>query len=184
MRADARRNRDRVMSIARALFEQHGPSVEMDEIARQAGVGVGTIYRQFPTKEALMQAVLASHIERVTIAARELAAAPDAGKAFFDLLARIASEFLVKGSLHLAMARAGLTVPEPTEERAEFERALGALLVRAQKAGAVRRGVTAPEVIMLARGALFPSDAHDIPTAMRRRMFEIVCNGLRTRPRR
>ena len=125
-----------------------------------------------------MRAVLASHVQHIVAAAQDLVDERDAGRAFFGLLSILAKEFLVNGNLHVSMARAGL-VPEPTAERAEFERMLQGLLARAQRAKAVRRDVTAPDVIMLVRGALFPSDVENIPIEQRRRMFDVVCAGLR-----
>lgn len=183
LRADARRNRDRVMEVARTLFEEKGPTVEMDEVARAAGVGVGTIYRHFPTKEALIQGVLAEHIQRLVDAMRARADETDPGRAFFECLAFLADEFLARGSLHQAMARAGFAPPAP-EHRDAFRSALETLLSRAQAAGAVRGDVAASEVILLVRGALLPSEERPITVSARRRMFDVVCSGLRQTPPR
>jgi AcrR family transcriptional regulator len=86
MRADAVRNRARVLEAADRVFALEGAAVSIDDVAREAGVGVGTIYRHFPTKEDLLQAVVISRVESLVDQARALAAADDATAAFFDFL--------------------------------------------------------------------------------------------------
>src|SRR3954447_4416845 len=81
-RADARRNRQRVLEAAESAFAGEGISVPIDEIARRAGVGAGTVYRHFPTKDALLHAILAIRVERMTEEAHAAARAPDPGAAF------------------------------------------------------------------------------------------------------
>src|SRR5437016_3198358 len=83
LRADARRNRARVLEVATAAFTTEGLSVQIDEIARRAGLGVGTVYRHFPTKEALFEAIVLSWIEELVADARERTEHPDAEQAFF-----------------------------------------------------------------------------------------------------
>jgi AcrR family transcriptional regulator len=182
MRADAVRNRERIIAVARRLLEEQGPDVEMDEVAKHAGVGVASIYRQFPSKAALVRSVLANHIEPLIETARAKLGAADAGAAFFEHLAFLADELLAKGNVHLAMARAGSSRHPAAAQQHAFQASLQALLSRAQRAGAVRPDVKAEEVILLMRGALFPGDGQDITLVARRRMFEIVCNGLRHGP--
>src|SRR5260370_4133101 len=81
MRADARRNRARVLEVAQAVFATEGLAVPIDEIARRAGVGAGTVYRHFPTKEALFEAIVISRVERLTEEGGSLASAEDPGPA-------------------------------------------------------------------------------------------------------
>jgi AcrR family transcriptional regulator len=177
LRADAQRNRERVLEIARELFEERGSGVEMDDVADRAGVGVGTIYRHFPTKDALIQAVLASHVQRLADGARARLGARDAGGAFFGYLEILAREFVARGTLHEAAARAGAVPDGSSPERDAFRASLAALLERAQRAGAIRSDVTADEVIFLVRGALFPGEG--VSVRARRRMFGVVRDGLR-----
>src|ERR1700733_1381243 len=82
LRADARRNRDRVLAAARELFANDGLSVSLDEIARRAGVGPGTVHRHFPAKEDLIAAVAIGRLEQIVEQARNLANADDPGAAF------------------------------------------------------------------------------------------------------
>lgn len=178
LRADARRNRDRVLAVARKLFETEGTAVEMDEIARRAGVGVGTIYRHFPTKEALIRSVADGFVERLVEAARERINADDPGAAFFEYLAILAGELAAKRSLGHALSDAELTPARIAERRALFHESLGALLTRAQQTHAVRSDVTVADVVALIRA---PIASGDRDAATRRRLFEIVCDGLRVR---
>ena len=80
LRADARRNRERVLTAAAVVFSEHGHEAQMDDVARRAGVGVGTVYRHFPTKEALMEALALDHFERVLAAARKALDREDPGR--------------------------------------------------------------------------------------------------------
>src|SRR6476620_4963253 len=90
LRADAARNREKVLRAARDAFAESGYGVPLDEIAARAGVGPGTVYRHFPAKEALFQAVVTARIEDLIDNARARTDADDPGGAFFGFLARIA----------------------------------------------------------------------------------------------
>ncbi|WP_144528329.1 TetR/AcrR family transcriptional regulator [Peribacillus simplex] len=92
LRADAKRNRDKLLNVAHRVFMTEGISVSMDEIARRAGVGVGTVYRHFPTKEDLFGAVIVSHKARLIEEANQLLYHDDPGEAFFHYFARIIRE--------------------------------------------------------------------------------------------
>ncbi len=96
MRADARRNRDRILEVAREVFATEGVAASLDEIARRAGVGPGTLYRHFHTKEALFEAVVQDRVRRLVDRARAMRGAEDPTAALFTLLGGIvadASEF-------------------------------------------------------------------------------------------
>ncbi|HWL86935.1 MAG TPA: helix-turn-helix domain-containing protein, partial [Polyangiaceae bacterium] len=96
LRADALRNRQRVLEVAQAVFATEGLAVPIDEIARRAGLGVGTLYRHFPTKEALFEAIVVSRVQHSIDDARALADAADPGAAFFDFLVRVVDEGVKK----------------------------------------------------------------------------------------
>jgi len=93
LRADAARNREKVLRAARDAFAESGYGVPLDEIATRAGVGPGTVYRHFPTKEALFEAVVTVRVQDLVADARARADASDPGGAFFGFLARITAEF-------------------------------------------------------------------------------------------
>src|SRR5919202_3018532 len=87
LRADARRNRERVIAAARAVFAEQGREAQVDDVARRAEVGVGTVYRHFPTKEALLEALAVDAFERICVIAREnLASVADPWEAFTQTL--------------------------------------------------------------------------------------------------
>ena len=92
LRADAERNRQRVLQVAQELFATEGLAVPIDGIARRAGLGVGTLYRHFPTKEALFEAIVVGRMEQLVEAARAGARAHDRGGAFFGFLTRMVEE--------------------------------------------------------------------------------------------
>src|SRR3954454_9994861 len=95
LRADARRNRERVLTAAREVFAEHGREAQMDDVARRAAVGVGTVYRHFPTKEALIDALVAEAFERLLGVAKEQARRDD--NAWDALVTTLWACFLILG---------------------------------------------------------------------------------------
>jgi AcrR family transcriptional regulator len=153
LRADARRNRAKVLQTAYEVFAAEGLGVPIDEIARRAGVGAGTVYRHFPTKEALYRAIVEDRVEHLVTRARELAASADPGAGFFGFLDLMTSEGATDKGLVDALAGEGFDIEAvmPEHEQA-FKAALAELLVRAQQAGAVRADVTPADVKTLMVG--------------------------------
>ncbi|MFI1094468.1 TetR/AcrR family transcriptional regulator [Streptomyces sp. NPDC020917] len=183
LRADARRNRDRLLEVARDAFAQEGVAVPLDEIARRAGVGPGTLYRHFPTKEALLEAVVHERMRRLVASAEQLGESGDAGAAFFGFLDHMVREAAPKRDLVDALIGAGVdvraAVAEPAARlREETER----LLVRAQHAGAVRPDVTSADVMALLSGLLVAVRSAAHPDAVAARMTAVLLDGLRDRP--
>jgi AcrR family transcriptional regulator len=179
VRADARRNRARVLEVATDAFANEGLSVPVHEIARRAGVGTGTVSRHFPTKEALYQAIVASIAEGLVERARQLAATEDPSAAFFEFFTSMVEEGATNRGLADAFAGAGFDV-EAAASRAEHDimGALRGLLGSAQRAGAVRADVDVADVKALMVGCL----TRERPTAdahARARMIAVVCEGLR-----
>src|SRR5690349_10916702 len=86
LRADARRNRERVLEAARAVFAEHGRDAQMDDVAKKAGVGVGTVYRHFPTKEALIEALVVDSFQKIALRAEAALQADDAWDALASTL--------------------------------------------------------------------------------------------------
>ncbi len=181
LRADARRNRDRVLEAAREAFASEGPTVPLDEIARRAGVGAGTVYRHFLTKEALLEAVLFDRLQRLIDEAHALTSAADPGRAFFDFAGRLIQEAAAKRDLVAALAGAGVT-PEIADApiAQDLRTALGDLLSRAQQAEAVRSDVDTTHVIALLTGAsLAVRHQHATDTDIADHVVAIVFDGLR-----
>lgn len=177
LRADARRNRERVLAAAREAFAAEGISVPLDEIARRAGVGPGTVYRHFPTKEALFHAAIVDNIERMLDFARGLESADDPGAAFFDLLDHMVAEGGVKRDL--ADALGGHETIEITGPTKEFQAAIARLLRRAQDAGAIRDDIEFDDLMRVLKGTF--AGTHTATGEQRARAFAVVFDGLRAR---
>ncbi|MCW2874714.1 TetR/AcrR family transcriptional regulator [Actinacidiphila oryziradicis] len=181
LRADARRNRARILEVAEAVFAERGTSVSTEEIARVAGVGIGTVFRHFPTKEALLEAVFTSHLRRLADEAEALAAADDPGRAFFAYFARVV-ESATKNAFAAALAAAGIDVSHTRGQvGVDLRRALEGLLTRAQRAAAVRDDIGAPEVLALLVGASRAVEQAGADLDVRARALGVILDGLRPR---
>ncbi|ACQ81570.1 transcriptional regulator, TetR family [Beutenbergia cavernae DSM 12333] len=178
-RADARRNRERVLAAAREAFAADGAAVPLDEIARRAGVGAGTVYRHFPSKEALFAAVIDDDVARLLADARELATSDDPGDAFLGYLRRLGEEAGARRDLADALAVAGFDAgPSFDTSAPSLQEALGVLLARAQAAGAVRADVGTRDLVALLKGALVAVGVAD-DDGVRERVFAVLTDGLR-----
>jgi AcrR family transcriptional regulator len=181
MRADAARNRDRVLEAAELVLTRDGLDAPMRAIARQAGVGVGTIYRQYPTKEALYQAIMADRMARLVAQASSLAAETDAGTAFFTFFGSIVTDATTKQIFADALTDAGLDAKAAAGETAGHDvlTAIETLLVRAQRAGAIRGDAGLPEVLGLLSGACLAAKQQRWDSVLRQRTLAIIFDGLR-----
>jgi AcrR family transcriptional regulator len=179
LRADAARNRARVLEVAYDTFAAQGLSVPIDEIARRAGVGAGTVYRHFPTKEDLFRAVVEDRIQRIVNDGRALVAGDDPGEALFTFLRSMVLEWgATDRGLTDALAGLGIDVATAMPEaEGEFLGVLGELLRAGQKAGTVRPDVDVPDVKAIVVGSqamqAYRPDAAE-------RLLEVVLDGLRT----
>jgi AcrR family transcriptional regulator len=178
LRADAQRNRDRILEAAENVFAVEGIEVPVDLIAEKAGVGVGTLYRHFPTKEKLCEAVLLDRLSDLAVDAQELVDADDPKTAFFGFVAHAVEEGAAKRDLIVAVMGAGLEFEEASVAVKDgLREAIGVLLERAQAVGAVRPDVT-PDAVLALIGATCQATAHadSVPA---RDLLNIVCDGLR-----
>ncbi|QWF85038.1 TetR/AcrR family transcriptional regulator [Amycolatopsis sp. CA-230715] len=179
LRADARRNRERVLSAAAEVFSEHGTGASTEQVAKAAGVGVGTVFRHFPTKEALLESVLRQLVREFADEAASLADAENPGAAFYELLRRWITMAAKKNAYSDALAAAGAPAPRP-----ELKTGLGVrgglrtLLERAQSAGAVRADIGLGELLPVIVGASRAVD--QVPEgALRERVVEVLLDGLR-----
>jgi AcrR family transcriptional regulator len=163
LRADARRNLARVLEVAGECFAERGLDVSVDEIARRAGVGHGTVFRHFPTKDALVAAVIRVQLADAVETARDALEQPDAGVAFEGFFRHLAEAYARN---HYLVD--GLELCPDAPEKRELETMVRKLVEQAQEAGALRRDVSADDVLML------------VPTAAR--FPQIVLDGLRAAP--
>jgi AcrR family transcriptional regulator len=176
-RADARRNRERILQAAFEAFAADGRLVPLDDIARRAGVGAGTVYRHFPTKEALFQAVVSDRVERIVDEAQALVHADDPGEAFFGFLMWVVERAMFNHALCDALA-ADLRTLEVRGMDGQFTSALDELLRRAQEAGAVRSDVNVHDVRALMVGAML-MERRQRPGGRPGRMTALASDALR-----
>jgi AcrR family transcriptional regulator len=182
LRADAERNRRRVLEVAQEVFATEGLAVPIDEIARRAGLGVGTLYRHFPTKEALFAAIVVSRMEEIIADARAQLEADVPGEAFFAFMVRMVGGWRQKKDFIDALTSAGVDLGDVARAKQDLHRELGKLLERAQKSGEVREDVSIKEIIALIAGAVGSIDPHGISPKGRERILAIVFDGLRGPP--
>lgn len=152
LRADAERNRRRVLDAAQELFRERGLDVGVAEIAQRAGVGRGTLFRNFPTKQDLIAAIVIDRMAEATDYGRRLLDAPDAGEALFSFLEEVAGRQQLDRCLFDAVADTFLANQDIRAAHAEIVGGLDELLTRAKQAGAVRSDVGAMDVLMLLKG--------------------------------
>ncbi|MER6029872.1 helix-turn-helix domain-containing protein [Streptomyces sp. NPDC001851] len=184
LRADARRNYERLVSAAREVFAARGVDVPMDDIARHAGVGNATLYRRFPTREALLQAVHRDQIEALYARSQELLAArsPDEG------LATWLRELVKQGSTSRSLATA-LVIALRDEGsdvswcRERMYAAAAALLDRAQQAETIRTDVTVGQVLKLVNAVAFVAEGESDGEQQADQLLAVVMDGLRHRHR-
>jgi AcrR family transcriptional regulator len=182
VRADAQRNRARILEIAFAAFAAEGLGVPVHEIARRAGVGTGTVSRHFPTKESLFEAIIQDRVahfrERARVVTREHVGDP--GMAFDAFFYVLIGEMAVDQGLADAIAGAGIDLTAATAAAGrEIGAMLGAVLGRAQEAGVLRADVEADDVKALMMGCV--ADGRDLTSVALRRRVDVVCAGLRAR---
>jgi len=182
VRADAQRNRARILEAAFAAFASEGLGVSVHEIARRAGVGTGTVSRHFPTKEALFEAIIRDRAESVVAQAGALqdSHAGDPAGTLFAFVALLARELAADRGLAMAMAGAGIDLEAAAGgPGSDITATIAALLDRAQQAGAIRPDVQAADVKALMMGCV--DDLPEPPGPGLDRRLGIVFAGLRPR---
>lgn len=152
-RADARRNHARVLVAAREVFAECGEATALEEIARRAGVGIGTLYRHFPNRQALLEALYVKEVEEVCRSAEQLNDG-DPGQAFDQWFERLIGYLATKRALaNELMNYLDADAPLFKECRAELFSAGEPLLKRAQDAGAIRPDVEFSQVLQMVGGS-------------------------------
>lgn len=182
LRADAQRNRQRVLEVAADAFTNEGFGVSVHEIARRAGVGTGTVSRHFPTKDALLQAIVLDRVERCVTTARTLADAHEPGAAFFAYVSYVVQQGAVDRALADVLVGGGFDI-EAAAARSEYDimGALHDLLAAAQRTGSVRPDIDTADVKALIAGCI-ARERDQADEAARQRMIAVVCAGLAIRP--
>jgi len=179
-RADAVRNRARIVETASAVFAERGSDASLEEIARGAGVGIGTLYRHFPTRDDLVEAVFHDRIDELEALAAELLASDAPGEALATWLhAQLEQASTCRGLAAEAMLTmlAHTDAPSPCES---MRQAGAALLARAQAAGEVRAGVDIDDLVRMVQAVTLAAEESDDPDAAER-LFGFVLDGVRAR---
>ena len=181
-RADARANRVRILDVAEEVFGKGGESASTEEVARLAGVGIATVFRHFPTKAALLEAVLARRFDRLRERAEALLNASDPGKAFLGFFRYLVADAPAKIGIAEALLDAGGDDGgEAAQASTELRQAFGALLHRAQQTGVIRDDAELPEVYALLVGVSRAAAREHPGEQVTARMLTIVFEGLAPR---
>jgi AcrR family transcriptional regulator len=180
LRADAERNRRLLIDAAAEAFAQHGLDVSVGEIARRAGVGRGTLFRRFPTKEHLIAAIFVDRVSDMTDTARLLMEEEEAGDALGRFM-RAMIEMQVKDrGLFEAVGHSALTDPDVLRAHDELLATLGKMVRSAQRAGEVRDDVGPIDILMLTKGVAAAAEPMQcvVPRSWER-YLDLVTDGLR-----
>ena len=177
-RRDAERNRQKLIEAGRSLFAERGPDPPFEEIARRAGVGIGTLYRHFPTRDALVETIYAEHIDEVLAAAEEGADADDAWAGLVGFLERVLELQAKNLPLRGVFLRYG-DGAAVAERRKRIQRALARLVANAREQGSVRGDFTLGDLSLAlwSFAPIFEATAAVAPEAWRRHL-RILLDGM------
>lgn len=179
LRADAQRNRDKLLAAGLELFTTLGPTVSLETVAKEAGVGVGTLYRHFPTREALVEAVYLTELDRLHQSATDLLAGhePDEALALWldEFVDYAATKRGLSGALQAVIASGG----DPfAQARGKLVGALTMLVEAGQRAGTIRADVDADDVLLAGSGIFHMPEGPDWRQRARK-LLGLVMDGLR-----
>ncbi|WP_433239898.1 TetR/AcrR family transcriptional regulator [Streptosporangium sp. CA-135522] len=181
MRADARRNYERLLAAARDAFAGHGTEASLEDIARSAEVGIGTLYRHFPTRRALLEAVLHDSMVTLNARAHDLLDSPSPEEALLTWLRLLVTHATTYRGLAATLMG---SICDPDSELygscATVQGNGAKLLAGAQRAGAIRPDVTGADLVKLVNAIAWASEHGEDDAG---RLFDLVVNGLRTRAR-
>jgi AcrR family transcriptional regulator len=179
LRADAERNRKRLLDSAQALFRERGLEVSVAEIAQAAGVGRGTLFRNFASKEDLIAAIVAERMYEAASRGEQLVAADDPGEALFEFLAEMVGRQQLDRALFEALDETWLCKEVIRPAHAAVFDVIERLLRRAQDAGAVRSDVGAMDLMMMFKGACTAATAYaQVEPAIIERHLDLIRAGV------
>lgn len=181
-RADAQRNRDRLLEVAALALTSEGPDITLDAIAKAAGVGIGTLYRHFPTRDALVEATYRNELARLCQAATDLLENLPADGAIRAWMDRFVDYMTTKRGMADALRAVIASGGKPfAESRDRMLAALGDLLDAGAQAGTLRSDVEAADVLAGLGGLTLASGEPD-QRAQAGRLLDLLVDGLRYRP--
>jgi AcrR family transcriptional regulator len=177
-RADALRNYEKLVAAARAVFTEEGTSAPLEDVAERAGVGIGTLYRHFPTRQALLEAVYVDEVEAMARAADELSGLPP-----WDALSLWLHQYVgfaaTKRALNEALVQAAPDSDVLLTCRTALTRAGTGLIERAQSAGVIRADTSFSDVVRMVAGiAMVPTEDPE----QKERLLDLALDGLRSQP--
>ncbi|MCL7429086.1 TetR/AcrR family transcriptional regulator [Streptomyces sp. YS415] len=180
MRADARRNYERLLTEARTAFAEHGTDASLEDVARRAGVGIGTLYRHFPNRHALLSAVFEDAVSDLLARARELRRAPEPCTALVTWL----REMVQHASEYRGLSRALMSVSRDDTSALSrcsdpIREAGGELLGRAQEAGTVRTDVAIGDLLQLTHAIALAAEASPGDAELADRLLMLTLRGLK-----
>lgn len=179
MRADARRNHERLLTEARTAFAEHGAEASLEDVARRAGVGIGTLYRHFPNRDALLSAVFEDAVNDLLARSRELLTDPNPCAALVTWL----REMVAQASEYRGLARALMSVSsDNTSALARcsdpIRQAGSALLTRAQESGSVRPDVEIGDLLQLTHAIALAAEETPGDPELADRLLRLTLRGL------
>lgn len=186
LRKDAARNRERIVAVARELVDE-GTPLQLNDVARRVPVGVGTVYRHFPTPEALLETVATPCLEELAAHGERALADEDPGRALAGFLTRTIEAQVTDAALPAVAAAPADALPRTTELKRTLWSVGGRLLDRARDAGVVRAGLTADDLVPLMCGIAYAATVHSTAPAARaeaaRRYLTALLEGAYVRQR-
>ncbi|MFI9802725.1 TetR/AcrR family transcriptional regulator [Streptomyces sp. NPDC052302] len=180
MRADARRNHERLLTEARAAFAEHGTDASLEDVARRAGVGIGTLYRHFPNRDALVSAVFEDAAGELLTRSRQLLEAPEPCAALVTWL----RETVTHAGEYRGLARSLMAVSADGSSALArcsdpIRQAGGALLARAQQAGSVRADVAIADLLQLTHAIALAAEETPSDPDLADRLLNLTLRGLK-----
>jgi AcrR family transcriptional regulator len=183
-RADAVRNRERVLEAAKVVFSAGGPDASLEAVAQTAGVGIGTLYRHFPTREALFEAVYRREVQQLADLAEQLKHKAKPVEALRQWMRSNVRFVATKKGMSAALALAAYKNSELySYSFDQLTRAVGALLDRAIASGEIRDDISAADLLRALVGMCYMHDQPGWQTSVLR-LLDVFIDGLRTRPTR
>lgn len=181
-RTNARINRARLIEVAREVFVEHGVQASLRDVARRAGVGIGTLYRHFPDRDALLHAVVGDGLAGVRASAEELMTAEPPGEAVITWLERLVVAITAYRGLPASVLAAVHDSRSPLHAACrDMTAAADALMVRAQQAGVLRTELTITDLYALAAGVALASEQVPDQPDLARRLLGLCADGLLVR---
>lgn len=181
LRADAQRNRARILQAAEEVFAERGPSTSTEEVAARAGLAIGTIFRHFPSKDDLLVAIVKELLASLTARAQELAAGGPPATALFTFFSELVEQAAARKTVIDTLAAGGRALELATPLQT-FRDTLGQLLHRAQLAGAIRGDVELDEVMALLLASTQGAVHGGWSRTLQERTLAIIFAGLRPHP--